>query len=132
MPQPRSQLYLYLHLAHGLISTPRCPPAETADPQAEQQLLAQTLALPPTNSPLLGLLALTPPLRLAKSLCRDLVQAVVFDAQLAPARPEVTTIGHDSDVERVRGVARTRESICRLARREAVEAEEVHEEARAS
>ena len=34
------RLYLYLHLAHGLISTPRRPRAETADPQAEQQLLA--------------------------------------------------------------------------------------------
>ncbi len=123
-----------LHLTHWFITGPRSPRARAADPEAKQQLVPQSQALPPgaADRRLLRLLALAPPLRLAKSLRRDLVQPFVLDAQLAPARPKVAAVADDADVEGVRGVACSRESVGRLARCEAVKAEEVHEEARAA
>ena len=87
------------------------------------------MALPP-NTRLLRLLALAPPASLTESLPGDLIQSIVLDAELAPARPEVPAVPDDADVERVRGVAGTRKAVRGFSRGESVEADELQKEAR--
>jgi len=133
--QPERDSSQLSHLTNRLIPTPSRPRARPTNPKAKQQLLPQPLSLPPRQSPtaaLLRLLPLAPPPRLAQPLRRDLIQPLVLDPELAPARPKITTVPDHANVERVRRVARPRESVRRLARREPVKAEEVHEEARAA
>src|SRR5713226_2436464 len=81
----------FLHLTDRFISTPRRPRTRSPNPQSKQQLLPQPRSLPPTNptADLLCILTFSPPLRLPKSLRRNLIQPIVLDAQFTPASPEV-------------------------------------------
>jgi hypothetical protein len=82
----------------------------------------------PTTTSFFHLLTLTPPTRLMESLSGDLVQSIILDAKFASARPKVTAVPDDANVERVRGVTGAREAVRGFARGEAVKADELHEE----
>jgi len=117
-----------LYLTDGLIPATRCARTRTANAETKHKFLAQPMTLP-TNTRLLRLLTLTPPTRLLESLNGNLIQPIILNAKLTPTRPEIAAVADDADVEWVRGVAGTRESVRGFAGCEAVEANELQEEA---
>src|SRR6267154_2848763 len=111
-----NRLRHFLHLTDRFISTPSRARHLALGPPipnpSDNYCLNPGPFFPPPLPHLLCLLTLTPPLRLPKSLRRDLIQPIVLDAQFAATRPKVAAVTHEADVERVRSVASTHKSIC--------------------
>ncbi|KAJ7123749.1 hypothetical protein C8R44DRAFT_152186 [Mycena epipterygia] len=122
-----------LYLADRLISTPTASRPSHPHSEAHKDALPPALAAPrPTGrQPVLLFLPFPPPPRLLESLERYVIQPLILDTELAPVRPEVAAVPVRAEVERVARAPRAREPVDGLAAREAVEAQEVHQEAAA-
>lgn len=98
------------------------PPSK---PKAHEQTLPQ--ALP--SATLFALLSYLHPLGLNEALRWNIIQSFVLDAEFPAHRPEVLAVTRKAQVERIRGLRRTREAVGSLAFREPVETEQVHDHA---